>query len=133
MASPVPISRGPAVAGMETYREKAMRKFKENPWVPLGEQPLQPNASNSNPHNPPSILTRLRSNCRRTDHGHLQAAPRRVAVFQLLAPRARRRPGSHHRRPRRGDVLPASQAGHDGGRGCGEEEDREGGQGEGGV
>ncbi|KAG5644028.1 hypothetical protein DXG03_009243 [Asterophora parasitica] len=25
-----------AVPGLETYREKASRKFKENPWVPLG-------------------------------------------------------------------------------------------------
>jgi len=24
------------IPGMETYREKATRKFKENPWVPLG-------------------------------------------------------------------------------------------------
>lgn len=26
------------VPGMETYREKAARKFKQNPWVPIGER-----------------------------------------------------------------------------------------------
>ncbi|KAF8655732.1 hypothetical protein AX16_002969 [Volvariella volvacea WC 439] len=35
MASPVlPANHAPVT--METYREKATRKFKENPWVPLG-------------------------------------------------------------------------------------------------
>jgi len=28
--------RSPPVPGLETYQEKATRKFKENPWVPLG-------------------------------------------------------------------------------------------------
>ncbi|KAF5384168.1 hypothetical protein D9615_003361 [Tricholomella constricta] len=31
-----PVAVKPHIPGMETYREKATRKFKENPWVPLG-------------------------------------------------------------------------------------------------
>ncbi|RDB19713.1 Respiratory supercomplex factor 1, mitochondrial [Hypsizygus marmoreus] len=37
MTSPVPIPKQPLpIPGMETYSEKAVRKFKQNPWVPLG-------------------------------------------------------------------------------------------------
>jgi len=36
MSSPATVAKPRHVPGMETYREKAARKFKENPWVPLG-------------------------------------------------------------------------------------------------
>ncbi|KAF8065106.1 hypoxia induced protein conserved region-domain-containing protein [Lyophyllum atratum] len=36
MSNPTTIATPRHVPGMETYREKASRKFKENPWVPLG-------------------------------------------------------------------------------------------------
>lgn len=37
MSAPNPAAvAGRSAPGMETYREKATRKFKENPWVPLG-------------------------------------------------------------------------------------------------
>lgn len=36
MSNPVTVARPGHIPGMETYREKAVRKFKENPWVPLG-------------------------------------------------------------------------------------------------
>jgi len=38
MSSPQPaaVARRKSAPGAETYREKATRKFKENPWVPLG-------------------------------------------------------------------------------------------------
>ncbi|GLB39789.1 putative hypoxia induced protein conserved region [Lyophyllum shimeji] len=36
MSSAATVAKPRHVPGMETYREKAARKFKENPWVPLG-------------------------------------------------------------------------------------------------
>ncbi|KAG6808626.1 hypothetical protein H0H92_003461 [Tricholoma furcatifolium] len=36
MSSQLIVPKPHPVPGTETYREKAVRKFKENPWVPLG-------------------------------------------------------------------------------------------------